>query len=222
MSRAVALLFLAGGCISGNIVSGEVQEPPRIPYNQVDPRPGLVVITDTTTQLPMTFKVLVFEEPNETDTLVVRWFVDYYRNPAIQQQALRPPEPQNPNPGTRSGASFTLTLSMLEPNPEASPHLVEVIVSDRPFDDPGTVADRNRTLAADGLGDLMSWTVQVQGTASAKPVGTAQARLSLFDGAMKAPLAVDWLPLRSGFAPPSPRLPLPKWLLPSAEEAHVR
>jgi hypothetical protein len=150
----------------------------------------------------MTFRVLQFEEPNLEDTLTVRWFVDYYRNPAIQQQAVRPPERASPNPTLRSGSSFTLTLSMLEPNPSASPHLVEVLVSDRPFDDPGQPTQLNRTFAADALGDLLSWTVQVTST-PAKPT-LQRAELKAFGD-------VTALPDEA----PAPRLP---WSMPPAPQ----
>jgi hypothetical protein len=197
--------------VSGNIRSGEDPRPPRIPFNQVDPRPGLVVVSDPATQLPMIFRVLQFEEPNLQDTLTVRWFVDYHRNPAIQQQAVRPPEPSSPNPTLRTGSSFTLTLSMLEPSPATDPHLVEVVVSDRPFDDPGQPTQLNRTFAPDALGDVVSWTVQVKTPAPSKPLDLRPAlpdfRLPP-DGRRPSPLP-GWEP---GRAIPVPGVRIPPWL----------
>lgn len=159
---------LLGACVSGEIRSGEDPRAPRIPINQVDPKPGLIVVSDPTTQLPMTFRVLQIEEPNLEDTLTARWFVDYYRNPAIQRQSVLPPQPQSPQPTLRSGVEFILTLNMLEPNPAADPHLLEVLVSDRPFDDPGRVPDLNRTLSEGANADLVSWTVVVKSMAASK------------------------------------------------------
>ena len=81
-------------CITGDIRVGETLYPPRIPANLVDPKPDRVlVISDTTMATLQTFKVTQFEEPNVDDTLYIRWFVDYERNPAIQQQGIRPPVP---------------------------------------------------------------------------------------------------------------------------------
>jgi hypothetical protein len=170
----VALLALALlSCVSGQIRSGEDRRPPRIPFNFTDPKPGLVVVTDAAAQLPMTFRVLQFEEPNLEDTLTIRWFVDYHRNPAIRHQAIRPPEPQSSNPMLRSESSFILTQSMLEPNPAAEPHLVEVVVSDRPFDDNPQAPLLNRTLVAGAEGDVLSWTVQILSSPAQKPAAPA-------------------------------------------------
>lgn len=161
--------LLAASCITGDIRVGEDNFPPRIPYSQVDPKPGLVVVSDVTTQLPFTFKVLALEEPNITDTLTVRWFVDYHRNPAIQSQVTRQPEPLSTSPGLRTGSQFALTLSMLEPNPSQDPHLVEVVVCDRAFDDRDDAPERNRTCSPPAIGALLSWTVQIATTRSSKP-----------------------------------------------------
>ena len=167
-----ASLLLCGlllSCITGDIRVGEDNLPPRIPYSQVDPKAGLVVISDTTTQLPYTFKVLQFEEPNLNDTLTVRWFVDYHRNPAIQSQVTRQPEPLSTSPALRTGSQFALTLSMLQPNPASDPHLVEVVVCDRAFDDRDDAPERNRTCSPPAIGALLSWTVQIATTRSTKP-----------------------------------------------------
>lgn len=181
MRFRLLLLLAFSGCVSTDLEAGGELRPPRIPFNQVDPPQGLVVITDPATQLPMTFRVLQFEDANIEDTLTARWFVDYHRNPAIQQQAVRPPEPNSPTPNLRAGSSFTLTASMLEPNLTGEPHLVEVVVTDRPFDDPGEEGRLNRTFAtaSGGDGDLVSWTIQVQPTGAAKPLlpGGASQRL---------------------------------------------
>jgi hypothetical protein len=209
------LVGLLAACVSGDIQSGEDPRPPRIPLNQTDPRPGLIVVSDPATQLPMTFRVLQIEEPNTEDTLTVRWFVDYFRNPAIQRQSVLPPQPQSPQPTLRPAVEFILTLSMLEPTPPGDPHLVEVIVADRPFDDPGRVPDLNRTLSEGAYADLVSWTVVVKTLAAAKPVRREEPALGGLDlgrWAEDAPGSQRPLPpaLLSGGAPEgellSPRL----------------
>ena len=163
---------LGCACITGEIRTGEDSLPPRVAYNQVDPKPGLVVVSDTATQLPLAFRVLQFEEPNTRDTLTVRWFVDYHRNRAIQQQVVRPPENPGAAAGLRAGNQFRLTLAMLEPNPTAAPHVVEVVVCDRAFDDRDDAPEPNRTCGPDALGTVVSWTVQVTTGGAGKPTAS--------------------------------------------------
>lgn len=170
---ALGCACACAACITGEIRTGEENRPPRIAFNQVDPKPGLVVVSDPATQLPLTFRVLQFEEPNVRDTLTVRWFVDYYRNPAIQQQVPRQPENPGASAGLRAGNQFRLTLSMLEPNPTASPHLVEVVVCDRPFDDREDAPEPNRTCGPDAFAAVVSWTVQLTGGAG-KPAAVVE------------------------------------------------
>jgi hypothetical protein len=212
------IALLSSACITTDIRSGEDNRPPRIPSNQADPKPGLVVVSDAASQLPMQLKVLAFEEPNAQDTLYVRWFVDYHRQKSPQLLLTRAPEPARQD-GTRTGSTFTLTLEMLGPSPATEPHIVEVVVCDRQFDDSDSApeGEKNRRCAGgDAFSALLSWTVQVAG---ARVTGKPQPIERTLPKARVVPKQPAAAPPTTGRAWPPPA---PLSQREGEEAAHVR
>ena len=113
-------------------------------------------------------------DPDRTDTLYWRVFLDYHRDEAPTLTEI-----QTLTPDPNSLVSFDLIQFTVSPNDEHligggrinETHMVELLVSDRPFT-PDPIAPEGRVIEnEDGLMDSFIWTVEITDEVRPCPTG---------------------------------------------------
>jgi len=154
--------------------SVEVNQPPRVVSQDPDPaesNPGLELPFDTSSP-GKTIRVRL-ADPNFRDSLSIRMFVDYSMgNVQVWRNVSSPATTSSSVP--RAIVEFTnlhcSDFGIVEPSAgtggmgaggagvKPPVHLLELIVSDRGFDDAGGAMPVNRRVSADGFGTAAYWT----------------------------------------------------------------
>ena len=165
VSTAISVLMSGN---SGCLVPPPIPETPvsqnsapRIDINKLDPHPVQGPVTMSTTCTSYTFRVQL-SDPDYDDTLYWRVFADYHRD--WFQESLVQPAPADPSSPGSQQISFVIYPN--DPRFFQAPgatgiHTVEVLVSDRPFDDESFPPGRDVYPDSDGFIDSFVWPVEI-------------------------------------------------------------
>jgi hypothetical protein len=167
ISLAYALISMIGlatalmtesGCLmppATEEVSPPSNQPPRIVPDSLAPWPANGPVHMSTLCTAYDFRAII-SDPDPDDKIYWRVFVDYYRD-------ARPEEASTITSSSVAGESLTAAFS-ISPNDtrlgglQSEPHLIELLVSDRPFYNDGRWQP-GRAVPAEALTDSVTWTV---------------------------------------------------------------
>lgn len=136
-----------------------------------DPTEGPKVMSTACESYPFFARIT---DPDRADTLYWRVFLDYHRDdaPALTEVQTLEPDPN-------SLVSFDLIQFFVSPNDDLligggrinETHMVELLVSDRPFNETA-IEPEGRVIASDeGLVDSFIWTVEITDEVRPCPAG---------------------------------------------------
>lgn len=134
---------------------------PRIDINQLDPHPVQGPVVMSTACTSYTFRVQLSDRDYE-DTLYWRVFADYHRDwfqESLVQQV-------SADPSTQGSKQVNFVIYPNDPRffqvaGAAGLHMVEILVSDREFDDESFPPGRDVFPESDGFIDSFVWPVEI-------------------------------------------------------------
>tara|TARA_Y100001934_G_scaffold106779_1_gene131229 strand:+ start:181 stop:732 length:552 start_codon:yes stop_codon:yes gene_type:complete len=175
----IAFALPAAGCLLPPPVdeaSELVNLAPRIVPESLTPDPteGPKVMSTACESYPFFARIT---DPDRNDTLYWRVFLDYHRDdaPVLTEVQVLTPDPN-------SLVSVDLIQFNVSPNDELlvgggrlnEPHMVELLVSDRPFNEAPIEPEGRVIQAEEGLTDSFIWTVEITDEPRPCPAGGAR------------------------------------------------
>ena len=163
---ALFALLLTPACVVPPDIEAppdEVQVGPSFVRGTIDPQGPEVNIGPSCLQV---FTIGEITDGNAGDTLYYRWYVDYDAADPVHAIYVASGTIAPPADGStvRHGPSYTLdaTSQYLGDRTASSVHTVEIIVTDRPFEEDSTAVPKFKVVSTGGIWTEFSWTVTLK------------------------------------------------------------